>query len=91
MCGLKVTVADQQVISIRPDHDNAFSRGHICPKGTTLGALHHDPDRLRRPMVRDGSQWRETSWEGAFERIEELVAGVRERHGPEAFAFTAAT
>ncbi|CAN5340812.1 molybdopterin-dependent oxidoreductase [soil metagenome] len=87
MCGLKVTVAAQQVISIRPDPDNAFSRGHICPKGTTLGALHHDPDRLRMPMVRDGTEWREASWEAAFERIEQLVAGVRERHGPDAFAF----
>ncbi|MDB5870101.1 MAG: hypothetical protein JWP96_2433 [Polaromonas sp.] len=87
MCGLKVTVADKQVISIRPDPENAFSRGHICPKGTTLGALHHDPDRLRRPMVRDGAEWREVSWEAAFERIEELVAGVRERHGPDAIAF----
>lgn len=87
MCGLKVTVAKQQVINIRPDPDNAFSRGHICPKGTTLGALHHDPDRLRRPMVRDGTEWREVSWEAAFERIEELAAGVRERHGRGAFAF----
>ena len=34
-------------------------KGYLCPKGTTLGHLHHDPDRLRAPMVRDGDQWRE--------------------------------
>lgn len=87
MCGIRVTVESERVVSIRPDFDNAFSRGHICPKGTTLGDLHHDPDRLRRPMIRDGEQWREASWEQAFERIELLVQGVRERHGQEAFAF----
>ena len=87
MCGLRVTVENERVIAIRPDPDNAFSRGHICPKGTTLGDVHHDPDRLRRPMVRDGDQWREASWPAAFERIEKLVAGVRGRHGPDAFAF----
>ena len=87
MCGIRVTHDGERVISIRPDPANAFSQGHICPKGTTLGDLHHDPDRLRRPMVRQGSTWREASWPAAFERIEELVAGVRERHGPEAFAF----
>jgi anaerobic selenocysteine-containing dehydrogenase len=87
MCGLKVSVRGEQVVSIRPDPDNAFSRGHICPKGTTLGDIHHDPDRLRRPMLREGTQWREASWEAAFERIEELATGVRERHGPKAFAF----
>ncbi len=35
------------------------ARGYICPKGTVLGELHHDPDRLRAPLVRDGDGWRE--------------------------------
>lgn len=87
MCGLRVAVEGERVIAIRADPENAFSRGHICPKGTTLGDVHHDPDRLRRPMIREGSEWREASWPAAFERIEQLVAGVRERHGPDAFAF----
>ena len=56
MCGLRVSVQSEQVLQIRADPDNAFSRGHICPKGTTLGDLHHDPDRLRQPMVRTGDQ-----------------------------------
>jgi anaerobic selenocysteine-containing dehydrogenase len=87
MCGLRVTVQGDQVLQIRADPDNAFSRGHICPKGTTLGDLHHDPDRLRQPMVRSGSLWQTASWEAAFERIEELAEGVRARHGSDAFAF----
>lgn len=87
MCGLRVQVEDDRVASIRPDPQNAYSRGHICPKGTTLGDLHHDPDRLRRPMVRDGAAWREASWDEAFRRIEALAADVRQRHGQQAFAF----
>lgn len=87
MCGLRVAVDGGRVVSIRPDPDNAFSRGHVCPKGTTLGDVHHDPDRLRRPMIRDGDRWREASWPAAFERIEQLAAQVRERHGSDAFAF----
>jgi anaerobic selenocysteine-containing dehydrogenase len=84
MCGFNITVQADPVISIRPDTANACSRSHICPKGTTLGELRHDPDRLRQPMIRDGTTWREASWDEAFERIELLAAGVRERHGPEA-------
>jgi anaerobic selenocysteine-containing dehydrogenase len=87
MCGIRIKVDGDKVVNIRPDPQNAYSRGHICPKGTTLGDLHHDPDRLRRPMIRDGDQWREASWEEAFERIETLAAGVRERHSADAFAF----
>src|SRR5262249_24479574 len=39
MCGLEVTVEDGRVAKIRPNHDDVWSRGYICPKGTTLGDL----------------------------------------------------
>ncbi|MDB5869245.1 MAG: hypothetical protein JWP96_1577, partial [Polaromonas sp.] len=39
MCGLRIKVEDERVISIRPDPANTFSQGHVCPKGTTLGDL----------------------------------------------------
>ena len=84
MCGLEVHVEDQQVKLIRGDRDDVWSKGYVCPKGTTLGHLHHDPDRLREPMVRDGDQWREVSWEEAFARCSELLTPVIEQHGIEA-------
>ena len=46
-CGLEVTVTDGEVFRIRGDRDDVFSRGFICPKGSTLKQLHEDPDRLR--------------------------------------------
>ncbi len=76
MCGLEIHVEGDQVALIRADRDDAWSKGHLCPKGTTLGHLHHDPDRLRAPMVRDGDSWREVSWDEAFRRCSELLAPV---------------
>ena len=39
----------------RGARDDVHSHGFICPKGAALKELHHDPDRLRRPLVkRDG-------------------------------------
>ena len=58
-----------------------WSKGYICPKGTTLGHLHHDPDRLRAPMVRDGDTWREVGWDEAFARCEELLHRDPRAHG----------
>ncbi len=86
MCGVIVATEEGRVQSVRPDHDNVWSRGHICPKGTTLGDLHHDPDRLRSPMIRDRDEWREATWDEAFERCETLIHGVLERHGHGAMA-----
>src|SRR5262245_7874543 len=84
MCGLEVHVEDQQVTLIRGHRDDVWSKGYLCPKGTTLGHLHHDPDRLRSPMVRDGDQWREVSWDEAFQRCADLLQPVIAEHGVEA-------
>jgi len=87
MCGLEVHHEHGQVELIRPNRDDVWSQGFICPKGTALGHLYHDPDRLRVPLVRDGDTFREATWDAAFERCQELLLGVRERHGPEALTY----
>jgi anaerobic selenocysteine-containing dehydrogenase len=81
MCGLDIQVDGGRVASIRGNKDDAWSQGHICPKGATLGAVHDDPDRLRRPMVKIDGQWQEVSWEAAFRRCTELLAPVIEKYG----------
>ena len=84
MCGLHVHVEGGRVAKIRANEDDVWSRGYICPKGTTLGHLHEDPDRLRRPLVRDGSSWREVGWAEAFDEIERRLRPILAREGREA-------
>ena len=84
MCGLDIHVKDQKVTLIRPNRNDVWSKGFICPKGTVLGHMHHDPDRLRSPMVRYGDEWREVTWDEAFARCEELLHGVLHRYGKQA-------
>ena len=86
MCGLRVHVESGRVAKIRPNPDDVWSKGHICPKGTTLGDLHHDPDRVRRPLVKEDGVFREASWEEAFARCAEGLQGVIARHGAAAVA-----
>ena len=85
MCGLRIEMRGEEVMRIRPNKDDVFSKGHICPKGTTLGQLHADPNRLRGPVVRDpGSDtFREVSWDEAFETCERLLHAVIAEHGRE--------
>ncbi|HKZ24726.1 MAG TPA: hypothetical protein VJ398_02940, partial [Acidimicrobiia bacterium] len=51
-CGLEIEIENEKVKRIRGDRADPFSKGFICPKGSTLKQLHEDPDRLRSPMVR---------------------------------------
>jgi len=80
-CGLEITVDDGRVTRIRGDRADVFSKGFICPKGSTLGELHEDPDRLRRPQIRRGETWTSVTWEEAFAEIEARLLPIREQHG----------
>lgn len=88
-CGLEITLrprpdGTEEVVRIRGDHEDVFSRGFLCPKGSTLKHLHEDPDRLRRPVVKRDGTFVEVSWDEAFAEIEARLLPVLERHGREA-------
>lgn len=86
MCGLLVSIEDGRVDKVRANAQDVWSRGYICPKGTVLGHLHDDPDRVRVPLVKQGGHFREASWAEAFQRVAEGIQGVIRAHGPAAVA-----
>ncbi len=83
---MRLEIEDGHVTRIRGDADDPFSKGFICPKGSTLGALHDDPDRLRRPLVRRNGTHEEVSWEEAFAEIGRRLGEIVATHGADAVA-----
>ncbi|MFE6285106.1 molybdopterin oxidoreductase family protein [Streptomyces sp. NPDC057877] len=83
-CGLTLTIEGTRVTGARGDRDDVFSRGFICPKGASFGAVDGDPDRLRAPLVRRDGELREATWEEAFDAVAAGIRPVVERYGPHA-------
>ncbi len=81
MCGLRIQLEGGRVSRIRGNPDDVWSRGYLCPKGTTLGELHHDPDRLRAPLVRDGDGFREVGWAEALREVARRLRPLIAEHG----------
>ena len=75
-CGVALEIEGDQVVRVRGDKEDPFSRGFICPKGSTLGELHHDPDRLRQPLVRRNGKLEEATWDEAFAEIDRRLSDV---------------
>ncbi|MDH4169346.1 MAG: molybdopterin-dependent oxidoreductase [Acidimicrobiia bacterium] len=93
MCGLELNKRGDQWL-VRGDRHDPFSKGFICPKGTTMGALHDDPDRLRSPLIRTGDDpatatWREVTWDEAFAEIDARLTAVIDRTGRDSLAIYA--
>ena len=84
-CGLEIKTLADKVISIRGAEQDVFSRGYICPKGVSLKDLHEDPDRLRKPLIKNSDGvFVEASWDEAFAEIERRLLPVLKQHGPDA-------
>ncbi|MEA9978362.1 MULTISPECIES: molybdopterin oxidoreductase family protein [unclassified Pseudomonas] len=91
ICGLTIeTTTDEgvgaRITSIKGDPLDSFSRGHICPKAVALQDIQNDPDRLRQPMLRVGTQWQPIEWQAAFEMVAERLFSIQQRHGQNAVA-----
>ncbi|WP_233532494.1 molybdopterin-dependent oxidoreductase [Antrihabitans sp. YC2-6] len=81
VCGLTLTLdAENLVTTVKGDRDDPFSKGFICPKGASFGKLDEDPDRLTVPMIREGENWREATWDEAFARVREGLGAVIAEH-----------
>ena len=85
-CGLELHLDGREITLVRGDRDDVFSHGFLCPKGTALKQLEADPDRVRRPQLRDGDTFRDVSWDTAFEAIDAGLTQIRERYGNDALA-----
>ncbi|WP_405874554.1 molybdopterin oxidoreductase family protein [Streptomyces sp. NBC_00005] len=81
-CGLTLTIEGTRVTGARGDREDVFSKGFICPKGASFGAVDGDPDRLRTPLVRKDGELREATWAEAFDAVAAGLRPVVERYGP---------
>ncbi|MEL6479102.1 MAG: molybdopterin-dependent oxidoreductase, partial [Pseudomonadota bacterium] len=83
LCGMKVTVAGEELVGISGDKANPDSRGGLCMRGKAAHQIVGNPDRLLTPMTRDrrgSTAWRGLSWSAALDRIAARMRAV----GPDA-------
>lgn len=84
ICGLEIRVRGEEILSIRADHADPLSHGHICPKAVALKDVHEDLDRLRRPIRRTATGWQEMGWDEAFDLVADRLVEIHNHHGADA-------
>lgn len=86
MCGLEIQVENNEIISIKGDKEDPFSKGFICPKATALQDIYTDPDRLKKPIKKVNGEWVEISWKEAYDLVATEIKKVQKKYGANAVA-----
>jgi anaerobic selenocysteine-containing dehydrogenase len=86
ICGVEIRLRGNEILSIRGDPDDPFSRGHICPKALGLKDVHEDPDRLKHPLKRTSNGWQRVGWDEAIDEVAERIVSIQRTHGEDAVA-----
>jgi len=87
-CGVDIAVQDGRMVGVRGRATDVVNHGRLGPKGlygSTPWAS--SPDRLTRPLVREGGRLVETDWDTAMGRIVEVSNRLLADKGPLSHAF----
>lgn len=88
-CALEIELVDDRTIGkVRGSADNDYTAGVICAKVARYAERTHHPDRLLKPMRRNGPKgqgsWQEIDWEDALDEVAERFVKAERRWGSEA-------
>ncbi|MGC1781436.1 MAG: formate dehydrogenase subunit alpha [Acidobacteriaceae bacterium] len=85
-CSFDVWTKDREILKIEPGEGPANGIS-TCVKGKFGWDYVNAPDRLTRPLIRNGETFREASWDEALKLIADKVTEIKNSHGPDALAF----
>ena len=86
-CGLDIGVKDGRMVGVRGRAVDRVNHGRLGPKGLYGWQANASPDRLTRPLVRDGGELREATWEEAMSLIVSRCRQTMAEATPDAVAF----
>ncbi len=85
-CIFDAGLIDGKVVSMVPADDGPSNHGHACLKGRFGWTYNDAEDRVRQPLLRDGTGWKAIGWEQALDLVADSFSRIKEQAGPDALA-----
>ncbi|MFH2112836.1 MAG: molybdopterin-dependent oxidoreductase, partial [Candidatus Bathyarchaeota archaeon] len=85
-CHLDLHVRDGKVVSVTPGKAGP-GEGKLCIKGWSAHQFIHHPDRLTKPLIRNGKGFREATWDEALDLVASKFKEIKDKHGPDSLGF----
>jgi formate dehydrogenase major subunit len=85
-CTFDIWTKDREILKVEPSEGptNGIS---TCVKGKFGWDFVNSPDRLTTPLIRQGDEFRATSWEEALDLVARRFGEIKDKTGPDSLAF----
>ncbi|WP_413759321.1 molybdopterin oxidoreductase family protein [Streptomyces sp. MMBL 11-3] len=84
---MDIAVIDGRMAGVRGRADDRVNRGRLGPKDLYGWQANASPDRLTRPLVREGGRLVESDWETAMGRVTARSRALLDDRGPGSIGF----
>jgi formate dehydrogenase major subunit len=85
-CSFDIWTKDRHILKVEPAH-GAANGVSTCIKGKFGWDYVNSPDRLTKPLIREGDGFREATWDEALGLVARRFAEIKAANGPDALAF----
>jgi formate dehydrogenase major subunit len=89
-CSFDVWTKDRHILKVEPS-EGPTNGVSTCIKGKFAWDFVNHPDRLTKPLIREGEGFREAEWDEALELVARRFTEIKGLHGPDALAFIASS
>ncbi|WP_138007452.1 formate dehydrogenase subunit alpha [Halalkalirubrum salinum] len=87
-CGIQVKQGEEPGdVQFMPWGDAPVNEGRICIKGGAATQVVDHEDRLTDPLIKEDGEFREATWEEAYEMIVSEMSRIRDEYNPDAMGF----
>ncbi len=81
-CSYDVWTKERKILKIEPLHGDA-NQISTCVKGKFGWEFVNHKDRLQTPLIREGTTFREATWDEALDLVCNKLGSIKKDHGPD--------
>ena len=89
-CSFDVWTKDRHILKVEP-LDGPTNGISTCIKGKFGRDFVNSPDRLTKPLIREGGKFREASWDEALDLVARKFREIKAKNGPDSLAFVSSS
>jgi formate dehydrogenase major subunit len=86
-CSFEVWTKDREILKIEPSENAPVNSVSTCVKGKFGWDFVNSQERITTPLIRQGDEFVEATWDEALNLVAKKLSGLKEKHGSDALGF----